>query len=188
MSIVETVVGGGLTLAGTLAGFGVSYLIEDRRSRREVRLRSQDVRRTALDEVFVALTDCYFDVRRAVNSPPMTLAQYHASVMPAIRKFEMTIYRRALWISSAWVQVAAASRAFARTALALQIRTPDFPAQSRPPLETVPLDMKAYEDAYFAAGKAIGNALGIPGLEIELRNIMEIPESEFPRTDSLQRK
>ena len=178
MSTIDTLIGAGLTLLG----FGASYLVEDRRSKRDVRLRSFGDRQAALNEVFGVLTECFFDIRSAINSPPKTIDQYNSRVVDPIRKLERTVYQRALWISTAWREVTNALRAFSRTAVAIQVRLPDMPDQMRPPLESIPIDTKAFEDAYFAAGNTIGRALGIPSLENELRGIMDVPAIVDPES------
>jgi hypothetical protein len=171
LSTIDTLIGAGLTLLG----FGASYLVEDRRSKRDVRLRSFGDRQAALNEVFGVLTECFFDIRSAINSPPKTIDQYNSRVVDSIRKLERTVYQRALWISTAWRPVANALQSFSKIAVAIQVRLPDMPDQMRPPLGSIPLDLKAFEDAYFTAGNAIGRALGIPSLENELRGIMNAP-------------
>ncbi len=168
MSTVDTLVGAGLTLLG----FGVSYIVEERKSRREVRLHSFGNRQAALNEVFGALTDCFFELRSAIHSPPKTLDEYNERVVAPIKKVEKTVYLRALWLSTTWPDVTSALRTFGRTAVAIQVRLPDLPSQSRPPLASIPLDVEAFENAYFKAGSAIGKSLGVPSLENELRGIM----------------
>jgi hypothetical protein len=176
VSAVDVLVGAGTTLLG----FGISYLIEERKSRREVRLRSFDNRQAALNEVFGALTECFFDIRNAIHTPPRTSEEYNRKVVSSIQKFERTIYLRALWLSTIWPKVANASRTFGRTAVAIKVRLPDLPPQSVPPASTVPFDLEAFEAAYFEAGNAIGMALGIPSLEQELQDIIGSPNIQDP--------
>jgi hypothetical protein len=137
-----------------------------------------------LNEVFGALTNCFFDLRSAIQRPPRTAEEYNVRVVAPLRIFEKAVYLRALWISTSWSQVTFALRTFSRLALALQIRLSDLPEQSRPPLDSIPLDLKAFENAYFAAGNAIGLALGIPDLEKELRGIMDMPDIVEPESPS----
>ncbi len=129
-----------------------------------------------------ALTDCFFDLRAAIHSAPKTSDEYNKLVVSPIRNSEKTVYQRALWLSTTWPKVTSALQTFARTAVAIQVRLPDMPTQSLPPPGSIPLDVEAFENAYFSAGNAIGKALGIPSLENELRGIMSVPAINDPES------
>jgi hypothetical protein len=172
MSLEDTLVGAGLTLLG----FAISFLVEERRSKREVRLGSLGDRQAALNDVFVALTDCFFDLRAAIHRMPKTSTEYNQLVVAPISKCERTIHYKALWLSTTWREVTNALQAFGRVGLAIQVRLPDIPRQSLPPPDSIPLDVNAFEKAYFSAGNAIGRSLGIPILENTLQCIMGTPD------------
>jgi hypothetical protein len=182
MSLEDTLVGAGLTLLG----FVISFLVEERRSKREVRLGSLGDRQAALNEVFVALTDCFFDLRAAIHRMPKTSDEYNQLVVAPIKKCERTVHYKALWLSTTWREVTNALQAFGRVGLAIQVRLPDIPRQSLPPLDTIPLDVNAFEKAYFSAGNAIGRSLGIPILENTLQGIMGTPDIDAPQSASSQ--
>jgi hypothetical protein len=114
------------------------------------------------------------------------LDEYKDRVVAPIKKCERTVFYKALWLSTTWREVTSALQGFERIALAIEVRLPDIPRQSLPPPDTIPLDVNAFEKAYFSAGNAIGRSLGIPILENTLRGIIHTPDIDPPENASSQ--
>ena len=176
MDVIDTLVGAGIALF-TL---GFSQLFELQRSKKDIRLRSFDRRQAALNDVFVSLTTCYLILTSAIHSLPQTTSGYLEKIDSSIRKCNRDVLLNALWLSTAWPEITACLQTFQNIGIAVQIRLPDTPEQSRPPLTDFPLDPRILDSSYFTAGNVIGKALGIPRLENELRSIMDVPAIKDP--------
>ena len=181
MSEIDTLIGVVGTLVGAVLGASVAYYFKERKAKREIALRPMDDRKIALNDVFGVLTDCFFDMRSAILTPPKTQGDYDKRVVAPIQALEKAVYHRALWISTIWPKITTAMQIFAQTAVAIHIRLPGIPSQSLPPFEAFPIDVKAFEEAYFDAGNSIGKALGIPRLENELRDNLGITKISPPK-------
>ena len=180
MTEIDTLIGVAGTLIGTLLGSVATYFFEERKAKRELALRPLDDRRIALNKVFGVLTDSFFELRGAILRFPKSSGEYNDRVVPPIKKLEKTVYENALYLSSIWQTVTGAVQAFADIGLALQIRLPDINPQTLPPASAYPINVKAFESAYFKAGNAIGLTLGIANLEEELQNSLGTPGVQDP--------
>ncbi|OLB47034.1 hypothetical protein AUH73_05270 [archaeon 13_1_40CM_4_53_4] len=179
MSEIDTLIGVGGTMAGTLLGVVVTHLLEQRgrayQKREDIAFGPLQDRYEALKATYRVMVRCHVSVFQRTFSYPKSREEFERDVLQPIRELSETINMNGMWLSKVQPEITGAYEAYVKAAIGIQLRTPAYantiPEQSRPPSGSMDVSPDVLTMHFTKAVKAMGDEMGVEPLEKGLENI-----------------
>ena len=162
------VIAGIFTVIGLVAG----YLLQDRQTTRQIRLRPLADRQGALKDVYRTMTKCFYALHEAFGKVPKNEVEYEEAVGSYFVKFLISIRENGIWISKVQKSITNARASFTQAAIGISMMSRGVPGG------TEKIDFDKLSDSFGEASLAIAKQLGIRVLEEDLDKIINSSRDE----------